>query len=69
MKKIKNCINKELIEGYIKEHNLTKTKFCKMCKISYSTLTRILNDYDFYLIALFRIARVMEVEVYNLFNF
>ena len=67
MKQIKNNINVKLIKEYINNNNLSKTKFCKQCKISYSTLMRILNNGDFYIIALFKIARVMNVKVYNLF--
>lgn len=59
-------VKTELIEKYIKENNLSKTKFCKMCKISYGTLKRILNNEDFGLIALFKIARVMKLHVHQL---
>lgn len=68
MKIVKNCVNKKVIENYIKNNNLSKSKFCKLCKISYSTLTRILNDENFYLSAIFKIARVMSTQVYNLFE-
>lgn len=67
MKQLNNNINTKLIEEYIKKNNLSKIKFCKQCKISYSTLLRILNNGDFKIIALFKIARVMNVKVYNLF--
>ena len=68
MKQLKNTINTKLIEEYIKSNNLSKTEFCKQCNISYSTLMRILNNGDFYIIALFKIARVMNVKVHNLFS-
>lgn len=38
---MKNTIKTELIESFIKDNNLSKSKFCKMCKISQSTLNKI----------------------------
>ena len=67
IKQLKDTVNTKLIEEYIKSNNLTKTKFCKQCKISYSTLMRILNNGDFYITALFNIAKVMNVKVHSLF--
>ena len=62
-------IKTEIIENYMKEHNLSKTKFCKICKISPSTFNKIMaNDRNFGLIALFKIARVMEIYVHLMFN-
>ena len=66
MKERKNVIKTEVIENYLSENNLSKTKFCKMCKISYSTLKRIMNNENFNLIALFKIARVLNLHVHQL---
>ena len=53
---MKNTIKTELIENFIKENNLSKRKFCKMCKISQSTLNKIMtNSENFRIIALFKI--------------
>ena len=62
-------IKTELIENYIKENNLSKSKFCKMCKISQSTLYKIMtNGENFRIIALFKIARVLKIQVFEMFN-
>ena len=66
---MKNTIKTELIENFIKENNLSKSKFCKMCKISQSTLNKIItNNENFRIIALFKIARVLKIQVYQMFN-
>ncbi len=41
---MKNIIKTELIENFVKENNLSKSKFCKMCKISQSTLYKIMTN-------------------------
>ena len=64
-----NLIKTEILEDYIEKHNLSKTKFCKLCKISPSVLKKIMcNQDNFYIIALFRIARVIGIEVYQMFE-
>lgn len=66
---MKNTIKTELIENFIKDNNLSKSKFCKMCKISQSTLNKIMtNSENFKIIALFKIARVLKIQVYQMFN-
>lgn len=66
---MKNTIKTELIENFIKDNNLSKSKFCKMCKISQSTLDKIMtSNENFRIIALFKIARVLKIEVYQIFN-
>ena len=41
---MKNTIKTELIENFIKENNLSKSKFCKMWKISQSTWNKIMTN-------------------------
>ena len=66
---MKNTIKSELIENFIKENNLSKSKFCKMCKISQRTLNKIMtNSENFRIIALFKIARVLKIQVFEMFN-
>lgn len=66
---MKNTIKTELIENFIKENDLSKSKFCEMCKISQSTLDKIMtNSENFRIIALFKIARVLKIQVYQMFN-
>ena len=65
---MKNTIKTELIENFIKENNLSKSKFCEMCKISQSTLNKIItNNENFRIIALFKIARVLKIQIYQMF--
>ena len=66
---MKNKIKSDLIENFIKENNLSKRKFCEMCKISQSTLNKIMtNSENFRIIALFKIARVLKIQVFEMFN-
>ena len=66
---MKETIKIEIIEKFILEKNISKTKFCKMCKISPNTLNKIMsNDFNFEIIALFKIAKVIKIEVYQMFN-
>ena len=57
---MKNTIKTEIIENFMLENKISKSKFCKMCKISLSTLNKIMtNDDNFGIIELFKIARVL----------
>ena len=62
-----NQINVQLIEDFIKKNHLTKTSFCRLCKISLSRLHSILSGKDIYISALFRIANIMNIRVCELF--
>ena len=66
---MQDTIKTEIIGSYMKEHNLSKNKFCKMCNVNIQTLNKILNnDFRFRVNALFKIARVLKIEVYQMFN-
>lgn len=66
---MKNTIKTELIENFIKDNNLSKSKFCEMCKISQSTLNKIMtNNENFRIISLFKIARFLKIQVFEMFN-
>ena len=66
---MKSTIKIEIIENFINENKISKTAFCKMCKISPSTLKKIMNKEDnFGIIALFKIAKVIKIQVYQMFN-
>ncbi len=66
---MKNTIKTELIENFIKDNSLSKSKFCKLCKISQSTLNKIMtNSENFRIIALFKIAKVLKIQVFEMFN-
>lgn len=62
-------LNIKVFINYMKENNLSKTKFCKMCKVSPFVLQKILqNNCTFRITALFKIARVMKIQVYEMFE-
>ena len=63
-----NLIKTELIENYLKENKLTKAQFCKICNISPSTFKRIMSNGNFRINALFKVARVIEIKFYQIFN-
>ena len=66
---MKDTIKIVIIEKFMLENNISKTNFCKMCKISNSTLNKIMtNDLNFEIVALFKIARVIKIQVYQMFN-
>ena len=66
---MKNIIKYEVIEKFIKDKKLSKTKFCKLCRVQYRTFKKIMsNDFHFRVKTLFRIAKFMNVEVVELLN-
>lgn len=66
---MKNKINVDMIKNYLTENKLSNTAFCKVCKISPSTLNKIISNKDnFRIIALLKIARVIKVQVHQLFT-
>ena len=65
----KGVVNIDLIKNYIKENNISKNKFCKLCKISPSTLKLILAEEDtFYLTALWKISLFLNVKFWQMFK-
>lgn len=66
---MKQIINTDLVFNYLKENNLTKTQFCKLCKITSSTLNKVLNNkHNLKLRTLFKIARQLNVKISELFK-
>lgn len=66
---MENLIKTELITDYITKNKLTKTKFCKLCNISYSVYVKIMsNQYNFCIVSLFKIAKLLNIEVKDLCN-
>ena len=64
----KRVIKTELIEEYINKNHLSKTAFCKKCKIAPSTLKAILSQStNVGIVALFKIVRVLNIEICELF--
>ena len=66
---METLIKIELIENYIKKNKLNKKAFCKACKISLSTLNKILkNNFNFDATALFKIGKLINVQVCEMFD-
>lgn len=65
---MKNEFKTEIIENYLKENKMSKTKFCKLCGINTSTLMRVMNNENYRIKALFKIARVVKFQVYKMFR-
>lgn len=60
--------NVEMVENYIKENKLTKKAFCEKCNISVTTLYKVLNNKNVYLGTIYRIAKVIHIELKNMFK-
>ncbi len=64
-----NVVDVWKIREYMWENKLTKQEFANMCGISTDILRKILKGYiNFRISAIFKIARVMKIEVKDLFN-
>ena len=65
---MKNSVNTEMIKSYMKDNNISKTQFCKTCKISIGTLNKILSgDMNFAINALWKISHVLGIRMCQLF--
>lgn len=62
-----NVVNKTIINSYLKDNKMCKTKFSKLCKISVNTFNKIMTNKNFNIICIFRIAKTMGVPVCKLF--
>ncbi len=61
-------IDVQLIKNYLKNRGLTRTHFCKECKISIVDFNKILTEStNIKLVVLFKIAQLMGVPVLKLF--
>lgn len=66
---MKAKIKTEIFENFMKENNLSKSQFCKMCKISPSTFKKIMNnDLHFCTSALFKIEKTIKVKIFQMFE-
>ncbi len=66
---MKETLNFEKIEEWRKIHNLSKKAFCELCKIPYNAYRKILaGNLKFDIKYLFRIAKIMDIEIYKLFK-
>ncbi len=59
----------ELIQEFIKKHEHTEAKFCRLCDIPLYVLHKIYkHDYEFDVKYLLKIANFMEIDVEKLFT-
>ena len=66
---MKNFIKKSLIEDYMKEKNLTRETFAKMCRIPFKTLNNILSGRkSFYISDIFKISKALDIYMTELFD-
>lgn len=66
---MKNKIKVEYITNYLKENAMSKSEFCKRCKISNYSFNKIMSNEDnFSLITLFKISQFIKVEMIKFFN-
>ena len=65
---MKYAVKKEIIEEYIKQHNLSKTSFCKLCGISVCTYNKIIESKNFRLEGIIKIAKLMGVRLCEMFT-
>lgn len=62
-------IRTEIIEDFIKQHNLSKTSFCKMSKISLSTFEKIMKgDRHFRIDAILKLRDILKIPIQNFIN-
>ena len=61
-----NHVKTQIIIDYLKNNNMSKTAFCKKCNLSVKTYEKIINGEDFKVVALFKIARLINCQIHNL---
>ena len=66
---MKSRLKTELIKYYIFKNKLTKKAFCEKCGISTYALNKLLkHDYSVGISAVFKIAKVIDIELYLMFE-
>lgn len=64
---MKKVIKTQVIENYLINNKLSKAKFCEINNFSLSTLNNVLkNNLKIKISALFKLAKIMKVEVIDL---
>ena len=62
-------IKTEIIRTYIARNNLSKSSFCRQCKIGYNTLNKIFNDDErFRITVLLKISKALGIQIQELFE-
>lgn len=67
---MKGYINTNLIKTYLSENNLSKTKFCKLSKITLHSFNNVISERysNTNIKVFFRIARQMNLPIYKIFE-
>ncbi len=61
-------INVKLIYDYIKSNKISKSEFCRRAKIGIKVLNKILNNnFNFEVDNIFKVAKLLKLQVYELF--
>ncbi len=62
-------INTKLILDYLQENKMSKSKFCKLCKISNVTYEKMMTgSLDFGVVSLFKVATVLNRQMHEMFE-
>lgn len=62
-----NPIDTKLIVSYLKESNLSIVRFCELCGIGVGTYKRIMSKGNCKIDAIFKIARVINIHICQMF--
>lgn len=66
---MKERIKTELIEKYMDENEVSLEEFCKISNICKSDIQKIfVQDFDFGIDVIFKLAKVLKIEVFELFE-
>lgn len=66
---MKERIKTELIEKYIDENDVSLEVFCNISNICKSDIQKIfVQDFDFGIDVIFKLAKVLKIEVFELFE-
>ena len=66
---MKERIKTELIEKYMDENEVSLEEFCRISNICKSDIQKIfVQDFDFGIDVIFKLAKVLKIEVFELFE-
>ncbi len=66
---MKERIKTELIEKYMDENDVSLEEFCRISNICKSDIQKIfVQDFDFGIDVIFKLAKVLKIEVFELFE-
>ena len=66
---MKERIKTELIEKYMDENEVSLEEFCRISNICKSDIQKIfVQDFDFGIDVIFKLAKLLKIEVFELFE-